>query len=139
MQIRPCRIAFLYNYFLAFLCILILILIGPKFSEKSFFVIFAIIVAIFIFLIQEPEIERISKFYTIDKKYVIKTEGILRKKRSVIPIKNIVNLKIEKGLVGRIFNFGNVEVVSSSGEKILIEKIRYPDRVFAILKKKIKK
>jgi membrane protein YdbS with pleckstrin-like domain len=90
------------------------------------------------FLAEEPAIERLIRQYIITKDEVVKIEGFLRKKRTAIPYQSIADIKMGKGIIGRIFNFGNV-VVSGFKDEIIIKGVRNPDEVYRIINHRIRR
>jgi membrane protein YdbS with pleckstrin-like domain len=74
--------------------------------------------------------------YVITNNEVMKVEGILRKKKFAIPYQSIADVKMSKGVVGRIFNFGNIEIMGFK-EPIHMKGIRNPDEVLRIIENKV--
>jgi len=139
--------SFVANYLLAGLVAVFIIMLYSQynlvinFAPRSVYELlssFLIIsfIAIILFLIEEPTIKRILFRYSITENEIIKMEGILRKKKIAIPLQNIADVKIEKGIIGRIFNFGNVEV-SGFKNSITMFGLENPEEVYRIIKNKI--
>jgi len=88
-------------------------------------------------LIEYPEWQRIYRYYLVDNLGITKIEGIIRKRKNSIPYSNISNVELKKGVLGRIFNFGDI-IVHGFNDKIVIEKVRNPDIIYDRIKGRIK-
>jgi uncharacterized membrane protein YdbT with pleckstrin-like domain len=142
---KTSRIAYIHNYILAALALVLLILIFPRLNFSiiitntqqlvSYMIFFGFVVVIS-FLIEEPSIEQWIRKYVITNNEVMKVEGILRKKKFAIPYQSIADVKMNKGVVGRIFNFGNIEIMGFK-EPIHMKGIRNPDEVLRIIENKV--
>jgi len=88
------------------------------------------------FMMEEPSIEQWRRKYIVTNNEVIKIEGILRKRRISIPHGNIADIRVKKGIWGRLFNFGDLEI-SGMKENISMKGIRNPDQVYKIVENKI--
>ncbi|MEM5801939.1 MAG: PH domain-containing protein [Candidatus Aenigmatarchaeota archaeon] len=95
------------------------------------------IIPIITFFLEEPVIEQWIRQYLLTKNEVVKIEGIFRKKRIAIPYNNISDVRLDKGILGRIFNFGNV-IVSGFKTEIVMKGIRNPDEVYRIINYRIR-
>lgn len=142
-------ISFLGNYVLCILIIVFLLILSSQFeltftfSPKttsqlisSLTILGAILVLIF--LLEEPFFERIVRVYSVTEKEVIKEEGIIRKKKVSIPVQNVADVKMEKGFVGRIFNFGDV-IVTGMKDTIKIKGVKNPENVYHLIKSRASK
>ncbi len=89
-----------------------------------------------VFLIEEPIIERWFRYYVITNNEVILTEGILRKNRIIIPYQSISNVDVYKGIVGRMFDFGDVSVVGFRNQ-IIMRGVKEPELFYRIINNKI--
>jgi len=98
--------------------------------------VFVFIIAI-TFLIEEPTIERWIRHYIVKNNELIKIEGILRKNEVSIPYQSVSNLKLKKGLVGKIFNFGDVNVSGFGEAEINIKGMTDPEEIFNIIQNKV--
>lgn len=143
--VRRARISYLYNYLLiglvAFLFVLSWFRLDLTFSFppseilwKNFVVLG--LVGVIAFLFKEPVIDRWFRYYLITNGEVILTEGILRKKRIIIPYQSISNVDVYKGIPGRIFNFGDVTVVGFKN-RVFMKGIREPEVFYRIINNKI--
>jgi membrane protein YdbS with pleckstrin-like domain len=145
--IRRARISYVYNYMMMFLIAILFIVswysLGLTFSfaPQNFDVFWktAVVigfVAVLVFLLEEPELDRWFKYYVITNNDVILTEGIIRKSKITIPLQSISNVDVHKGVLGRIFNFGDVTVMGFKNT-ILMESIPEPEVFYRIINNKI--
>jgi membrane protein YdbS with pleckstrin-like domain len=136
---KTSRLAYLPNYILALVIIVLLIYLFPNLNlNETASALFAFIcVAIALILVVEPQIERILRQYLITDTEVVKMEGILRKKRIDIPMQKVADINLQKGILGRIFNFGNVKITGFKNE-IEMKGIRHPEGVYELLKNRVK-
>lgn len=142
---KTSRLAYIHNYILAIIVAVFLILIFPRLNFTifitniqqmiSYAIVFGLILII-TFLFEEPSIERWIRKYVITNNEVMKVEGILRKKKFAIPYQSIADVKMNKGIMGRIFNFGSIEVMGFK-EPIKMKDIRNPDEVLRIIENKV--
>lgn len=143
------RISYISNYFLIALAVIFIylffqqinfkIIFFPKNINEAFpiFILLGILILIS-YLIEEPVLERIIRQYYVTNNEVIKVEGLIRKKRIAIPIQSIADLRVKKGVVGRIFNFGNVEITGFKSN-IIMKGMRKPEKIYEMIKEKISK
>jgi len=146
-EYRTSRISYVPNYFIAALTIIFLLLLWQKYNLTfntvaatnseliSDLIIFGFIVVI-IYLIEEADMEKILRQYSVTNNEVVKTEGIIRKKRISIPYQSVADLKVNKGVIGRMFNFGDVEVTGVK-ENIKMKGMKNPEEIYRLLEKKI--
>ena len=87
-------------------------------------------------LIEEPEIRRYFTTYWVTNDEVMKMWGIIRKNKISIPYSNVTSVNYFKGILGRIFNFGDVTVNSSSGD-IKMKGVKNPEEIVRIIENKI--
>lgn len=139
--------AFVANYLLAALTIVFLILLYSEFNLTFSFspknvkvlgssLLFIFFLAIILILIEEPLIKRILYTFIITKSEVLKIEGIFRKRQISIPFQSIADIRVDKSLVGRIFNFGDV-IVTGFKESIVMFGLNKPDELYKILQHKV--
>jgi membrane protein YdbS with pleckstrin-like domain len=74
--------------------------------------------------------------YEIDDAGVKENFTIFSKRETFIPYYNITNVELKKSFIGRMLNYGNVEV-SSSQTKIILIGIKDPERIYNKIKEKI--
>ncbi len=136
---KTSRLAYLHNYALVGLVFVILILILPYLDimkNITHFVIFFGLLIIAAGLSEEPEWERVFRKYIVTNNEVIKLDGFIRKKRFVMPFQSIADVRVSKGVVGRIFDFGHVSVVGFKDE-IVMKGIKDPEQIQRIIQNKI--
>jgi membrane protein YdbS with pleckstrin-like domain len=147
IELLRSRRSFFYNYILLILVLMLFALVWVEFDltfaliprsqsefQKSFVVLgFVMLIG---FLIEEPTIYRIFCNYTITNNEVVKTEGIIRKKKSVIPYQTVANVSVYKSVTGRIFNFGDIEILGFR-DKIEMKGIYDPEVYYRIINNKI--
>jgi uncharacterized membrane protein YdbT with pleckstrin-like domain len=73
------------------------------------------------------------RVYFVTDREIIKEEGIIRKNKISIPLQNVADVKMEKSVVGRIFNFGNV-IVTGMKETIKIKGVKNPENLYYLIK-----
>lgn len=147
IMLKTSRVSYFFNYILAVLLVLLFLLLLPYVSlDFTFFpktanqlwttmFVFGFVILI-IYLLDEPGLERFIRQYIVTNNETIKVEGILTKKRLIIPHQSVSDIRVEKSILGRIFNFGNVNVVGYKNE-IKMKGIKEPDVVYRIIENKI--
>lgn len=142
---KTSRVSYIHNYVLALLVLVLLFLVYPHLNFTIFikstqdlisYLIFFAFILTMTFLIEEPTIEQWVRKYVITNNEVMKVEGIFRKHKFAIPYQSIADVKMKKGIVGRIFNFGNIEVMGFK-EPINMKGIRNPEEVLRIIENKV--
>jgi uncharacterized membrane protein YdbT with pleckstrin-like domain len=139
--------SYMLNYFLIFLSLLFLFLLLREFDFRIVFkpgnfnemlpaIFFFGILVLISYLIQEPIFERIVRQYYVSDNEVTKVEGIITKKRVVIPYQNVADIKLNQGLVARIFNYGDI-VISGFKETIIMKGIKNPYPLYERIKEKV--
>ncbi len=148
MIYKTSRIYYIENYVIVALLITFLYLISNYFSvtpskilefliskdPKNVIIsfIFLLSLPLITYFLEEPAIEGWIRQYILTKNEIIKVEGILRKRKISIPYQGIADLRIEKGILGRIFNFGNV-IVNGFKEVIVMKGMRNPEEIYKII------
>jgi uncharacterized membrane protein YdbT with pleckstrin-like domain len=142
---KTSRIAYMQNYVIAILVAILLFLIFPYLHFTifitnipeliSYCVVFGLIIMI-TFMFEEPTIERWVRKYVVSNNEVMKIEGILKKKKFAIPYQSIADVKVSKGIVGRILNYGNIEIMGYK-EGINMKGIRDPEEVLRMIENKV--
>jgi len=96
--------------------------------------IFILLISIF-FL--EPEAVIVYSNYHIKEQNLVQIKGVLTKKRIAIPYKSISNILVNKGILGRIFKFGDIQVTSISGREnsIVLKGIKHPEKALNLIEK----
>ena len=138
---RTSRISYFLNYTITVLVLAILVLISPMldiFHNPFHLVAFFGLVAIASGFAEEPEWEVLFKKYIITNNEIMKIEGIIDKKRTIIPYQSVADVKVTKSFIGRILNFGSVHVRGfKEGGDILLKGMRNPEELQAIIRNKI--
>lgn len=147
LTVKTARIYYFNNYMLTVLVLFLASIIYTKFNLTFYFIPRTFwelantmltfgFVAILAYLIQEAEIERAMRKYIITNNEVAKAEGVIRKSRVSLPHANISDIRVQKGVIGRIFNFGDIDVVGFKGQ-IKIKGIKNPEMIHRVIETKI--
>lgn len=138
LKYKTSRFSYISNYFLTIILLFLFyfILLPYLTNELWLNIGVLILLAIILFLIFEPEWEKAVRKYGITNNEVVKIEGIITKKTISIPHQSIADVKVFKGVIGRIFNFGNVEVKGFKNG-IVMKGIREPEVIGKIIENKI--
>ena len=115
------------NYIIGVVLLLYLFLSGLIFTLSPIIITFLLVLILIFFL--EPEEVIANRKYIIDAENVSEVKGVFSKKKLSIPVMNISGQSIDKGVLGRILNYGDV-VVSSHTISIKIKGMRNPERVY---------
>jgi len=137
IKYKTARISYIVSYLLVplvifFLSVILLFLENTKWYNIAI----AGCLVIICFLLLEPEWERAVREYHITNNEVMEIEGLVRKKRTVIPYQSIADVKVIKGIAGRIFKFGDV-VIAGMKESIKMKGMKNPDEIYKIMENKI--
>ena len=139
VELKTSFIAYIQNYILIFLLVVVVIILYKMLGLTSLFsVIFLISLIICLYLIDEPLYRRVSYKYEIGEGSVIETRGIITKQQTTIPYRNISDIQLKKGVIGKIFNFGDIKIVGFRGE-ILLLGMKNPEKIYGMLKNKLLK
>lgn len=134
---RPARISYGENYLLIALLLLVMFVVWIKIPYGWWSTVITCGILLFIIaLLVEAELKRIAKVYVITNGEVIKLEGIVRKKKVVIPYQDAPKVDVEGGILGAILKVGTV-VVSDSKNKIRMENVKDPEVICKIIQNKI--
>ena len=132
---RTSRRSFTLNYIIGFGLILYLlftdaIIILPT----SLTTIFILLISIF-FL--EPEGVIVYSDYFIKEENLVEIKGIFSKKKIAIPYKSISNILVDKSVLGRILNFGDIQVntMSAVNNSISLKGIKHPEKILNLIEK----
>ena len=147
VKYKTSRISYIANYFIIVLLIAFLFLLSQKFKlsftlaaasveEIIPAMTFLAFVVVAVYLAEEVDIERIIRQYVVTNNEIIKIEGIIRKKRIAIPYQSVADIKVIRGVVGRIFNFGNVEITGMKNS-IIMKGMKNPEEIYRIIQNKI--
>lgn len=137
---RTSRISYIHNYLLIILLLITVFLIYPHINFDIWWhvlILFGTIIII-LFLLEEPELEIWFKRYVITDTEVIKIEGILTKKKTTIPYQSVADVKVIKGVVGRLLNFGTVHVGGFKAEdEVEMNGVKNPEEIYNIVQNKL--
>lgn len=137
---KRARISYINNYILAIILLTVLVLVYPLLNFKNILhviVLFAVILLVVDFL-QEPEWARIVQDYILTDMEIIRIEGLIKKQKTCIPYPNVADVKVIKGILGRLFNFGDVEIAGMK-EIIKIKGVKNPEELYKIIQSRISK
>lgn len=137
ISIRTSRRSFIYNYLIGFGLLAYLffsdaILILPP--ELTVF--FIILISVFFI---EPEMILSYSHYQLKRDNVLEVKGYIAKKKITIPYSSISNIVVKRGIIGRMFGFGDIIVNSFSGaNKISLKGIKHPEKILSLMEENIK-
>ena len=135
-RFRTSRRSFIVNYFLGIGLLLYLFLTDAILILSPWLVLFFLILISLFFI--EPEFVLVYTTYHLKEDNVMEVKGIFTKKRTAIPYSSISNIGMNKGVIGRIFGYGNVLVNSFSvGNEIILKGIKHPEKTFKLIEKRI--
>ncbi|MBI4894440.1 MAG: PH domain-containing protein [Candidatus Aenigmarchaeota archaeon] len=139
VRYRASARAFVGNYVLAAGLVVLSFLVGSRFdlgeSQILIYVLFWSAAAI---LASESLVQGILKQYKVSGSEVVKIEGVLRKKRHSIPHQSVGQVKVSKGILGRLLNYGTVEVEGQNeNNTIVMRHVHDPDEIRRIIRHKI--
>ena len=82
-------------------------------------------------------IDRHGKVFTLTNKRVICKSGFLSQQIHEVGTKDIRNINVKQGILGRLFGFGTVEIASAgtAGVEVSFEGIADPIRVRDLIRK----
>ncbi|MBI2546847.1 MAG: PH domain-containing protein [Candidatus Aenigmarchaeota archaeon] len=147
--LKTSRLYFLGNYLIAALVIVFLVLLYTNFNMK--FTLFpktegdllSTLILLGIFgiaaaMIEQPEWERYRLRMVLTLNEVIKQEGIINKERVILPYATVADVRVEKNVLGRIFNYGTLSVGSFKADSDMVLKgVRYPERIHAMIQNRV--
>jgi membrane protein YdbS with pleckstrin-like domain len=105
------------------------------FKPSIQFLLVLLLLAADLYVLNDIIIRRIYT-YEIDDAGVKENFTIFSKRETFIPYYNITNVELKKSFIGRMLNYGNVEV-SSPQTKIILIGIKDPERIYNKIKEKI--
>lgn len=94
---------------------------------------------VYLFLL--PEYMRLNSKYIIKEKNIEEVNGIVIKKKNIIPWNLVGNVSMKKSVLGMFFDYGDVIVsaISHEGENIIMKGISQPEKILRKLEKKMGK
>jgi uncharacterized membrane protein YdbT with pleckstrin-like domain len=133
LSFRTSRRSFILNYIIGF-GLLLYLLFSDAIILLPPFINFIFIFLISIFFL-EPEGTIFYSNYFLKEENILEVRGILSKKKIAIPYKSITNILVDKSVLGRIFNFGNIQVstMSSEDKSIILKGIKHPEKILSLI------
>jgi len=140
--------AFLGNYLIAAGIIIITFLVADRFSLVftispvnvgelvGTIVYFGFAISV-IYFVSEFFFQGIIKKYIVTKNGIIKIEGILWKKKLMIPYQSVAEVRVSKGIFGRILNYGTIEITGYKEHQIEMKHMNDPEQIQRVLQHKI--
>lgn len=136
ISFRRSRRSFLEDYILGILLLIFFVLSYSILKLSTLIVWIFITLIIFFFL--EPEARIVYRTYHIGKNYAYEVRGILSKKKTSIPYASISNVRLEKGIIGRMFHFGDI-IIDSFSSKLVFKGIARPEKKFKLIEKNVER
>jgi len=147
IRLQTSRLSYLYTYGLAVLVLVFFFLASSRFGIAFTFapqttlqvlndIVFIVFVAAFVCFAGEADFERMTRQYVITNTEVVKVEGVLRKRRVIIPYQSVSNVEVYRSVLGRLAGFGDVNVIGFDAE-INMKGMREPDTFYRIINNKI--
>jgi uncharacterized membrane protein YdbT with pleckstrin-like domain len=147
---KTCRRSYFSNYILLVLVLILFVLVYLRTPYMREFALISrtpsqltstlLVLGFFAFmsfLLEEPTIERFIRQYHITSNEVMKVEGIISKKKIIIPHQSISGIKVNKSVVGRLLNYGSVEVHGFGNSALVMKGMNNPDEVYKIIENKV--
>ena len=78
---------------------------------------------ILIFWVVRPFLYWITTQYVFTNRRIITRAGVISKKGRDMPLAKVNNVSFEVGVLGRILNYGRLEVTSASDENLIIDDV----------------
>jgi uncharacterized membrane protein YdbT with pleckstrin-like domain len=72
--------------------------------------------------------------YEIDNAGIKEKFTLFSKRETFIPYHNIIKIDLKKSFFGRMLNYGDIEILSSSATKIVLKGIKNPENVYQQIK-----
>lgn len=138
MKIKTARRSFVVNYAIALIAVAITVFILDFIPSEFQTLSLVILLLLAIFLLMEPEVERVYREYHVLEEGVLKIEGFIAKKRVLIPYQGIADIVMKKGILGKILGFGDV-IVNGFKRRIVIKGIRNVEEVYEDIKEKMER
>lgn len=137
LRYKTARISYISNYIIIALLIFSLTFLPLiELEAKILQLIFLGVMFFILILLFEPEAERVLRNYLITNSEIAKIEGIIVKKRMAMPYQGVADVRVVKGVLGRIFNFGTIVVKGIKGD-IIIKGMKEPEVIYRIIENKI--
>ena len=91
------------------------------------------------FIILEEIVLRKLYTYEIDDAGIKEIFILFSKRETFIPYHNIIKIDLKKSFFGRMLNYGDIEILSSSATKIVLRGIKNPENVYQQIKEMFEK
>ncbi len=92
-------------------------------------------VAAFLFL--ESFIDGLFRHYIVAPTEIVNVKGLVFKKRHAIHYQGVSDINVDKGLMGRIFNYGTLEIKGMNENSIIMRRVENPDEVHRVIRNRI--
>jgi len=147
--IKTSRVSFLSNYAIAAMAIIFLLLLinafGLKFSfppkDKGELYSTSIILglaALIAWLIEEPEWIKFLRTYVVTRDEVIEIEGVLSKRKIILPYQSISEVTVKRTPIGRMLNYGSVYIGAfRTGSDINMKGIKNAHKIHELIQNRI--
>lgn len=135
MIIERTRRAYIKNYLLSFLMLLLFFFIWREKLDITFVLGILIFAYVFYSVVYIAEIERRSKTYKIEEDRILIKEGFFNKKTSELKIGEIGSFNIRKNFVGKILDFGDLFLYTNT-KVIVLDKIYKPEDLLNAIRHK---
>ncbi|MFZ8830203.1 MAG: PH domain-containing protein [Candidatus Aenigmatarchaeota archaeon] len=143
MKIKTSLISQLFDIVLIILITIILLILHIEYNVNVFeispiSVFYFSLLVIALFILDGIIIRRLYT-YEIDEAGVRESFIIFSKRETLIPYNNITKIDLKKSFIGRIFNYGDIEIVGPSTAKIVLRGIKNPEKVYKEIKGMLEK
>jgi uncharacterized membrane protein YdbT with pleckstrin-like domain len=96
------------------------------------------LLAILFIILEEIVMQRLYT-YEIDDAGIKETFTLFSKRETFIPYHNIIKIVLKKSFFGRMLNYGDIEILSSSATKIVLKGIKNPEDIYQQIKEMFEK
>ena len=90
-----------------------------------------------VYLFAEPFLEGTMRRYVVSNSEVVKVEGVLWKRRLAIPYQSVAEVNVVKGIFGRMFNYGTVEIAGFKEGGVVMKHVSNPDEIQRLVQHKV--
>jgi membrane protein YdbS with pleckstrin-like domain len=149
LVLKTSRVSFLSNYIIGTLAIIFLMLFLGAFGlEFSFFpknnhsaistLVTLGLLTIAAGLMEQPEVARFMRTYIVTRDEVIEIEGILNKRKIILPYQSISEVTVRKSPIGRMLNYGDVFIGAfRTGSDINMRGIKNANKIHELIQNRI--
>lgn len=147
--IKTSRVSFLSNYIIGVLAIVFLVLLLNSFDLKfTFFAttlnqLFSTLLILGLMLVaamlmEQPEWIRFMRTYVVTRDEVVEIEGILSKRKIILPYASISEVTVRRNLLGRLLNYGDVFIGAfRTGSDIHMRGIKDAHKIHELIQNRI--